>query len=215
MRQLSLFTPAELAGMRDRTASRDYSPGRDEFRREHQRHRVIGLARRHAERLRRLRSVLHKSTGEHRRARPAASSAPAPAPAVGADVPSAGERNRPDQPGLLATPLDARRSTRTRRNPRAGDHAAPSRRPASARPARAAASPRYPMSVSPAGVTCIDRKQPSGQRASHRDLRPRHAFLLVLYGDAITHVRGAPMNNTRQMALLGVYVLEAMNAARM
>ena len=53
MRQLQLFTPAELAGMRDRTASRSYSPAADEFRRIHERHRRWGLARRHAERLRR------------------------------------------------------------------------------------------------------------------------------------------------------------------
>jgi hypothetical protein len=57
MPQLSLCTPAELAGMRDRAACRDYSPGRDEFRREHEHHRVWGLARRHAERLRRRRSA--------------------------------------------------------------------------------------------------------------------------------------------------------------
>jgi len=57
MRQLSMFTLAELAGMRDRTASRNYSPDRDEFRREHERHRAWGLARRHAERLRRLRRI--------------------------------------------------------------------------------------------------------------------------------------------------------------
>jgi hypothetical protein len=47
MRQLQLFTSAELAQMRDRTASRNYSPERDEFRRQHERHRAWGLARRH------------------------------------------------------------------------------------------------------------------------------------------------------------------------
>jgi hypothetical protein len=55
MRQLQLFTPAELAGMRDRTASRNYSPEGEEFRREHARHRAWGLIQRHNERLRRLR----------------------------------------------------------------------------------------------------------------------------------------------------------------
>jgi hypothetical protein len=40
--------------MRDRTASRNYSPERDQFRREHERRRAYGLQRRHAERLRRL-----------------------------------------------------------------------------------------------------------------------------------------------------------------
>jgi hypothetical protein len=41
--------------MRDRTASRSYSPAGEEFRREHERHRAWGLTQRHAERLRRLR----------------------------------------------------------------------------------------------------------------------------------------------------------------
>ncbi|HEV7709548.1 MAG TPA: hypothetical protein VGP16_15220 [Asanoa sp.] len=40
MRQLQLFTSAELAGMRDRTAARNYSPEGEEFRREHERHRA-------------------------------------------------------------------------------------------------------------------------------------------------------------------------------
>jgi hypothetical protein len=57
MRQLQLFTTAELARMRDRTASRSYSPEAEEFRRNHERHRAWGLARRHAERLRRLREA--------------------------------------------------------------------------------------------------------------------------------------------------------------
>ncbi|REG01234.1 hypothetical protein DFJ67_7314 [Asanoa ferruginea] len=55
MRQLQFFTTTELAAMRDRTASRSYSPAGEEFRREHERHRAWGLTRRHAERLRRLR----------------------------------------------------------------------------------------------------------------------------------------------------------------
>jgi hypothetical protein len=55
MRQLQLFTTAELARMRDRTASRSYSPQAEDFRREHERHRAWGLPRRHADRLRRLR----------------------------------------------------------------------------------------------------------------------------------------------------------------
>jgi hypothetical protein len=42
MRQLQLFTTAQLATMRDRTRSRKYSPQKDEFRREHERHRDWG-----------------------------------------------------------------------------------------------------------------------------------------------------------------------------
>ena len=55
MRQLELFSRAELAGMRDRSRARNYSASRDEFRRAHERHRVWGLQRRHAERLRQIR----------------------------------------------------------------------------------------------------------------------------------------------------------------
>ena len=55
MRQLQLFTSAALAEMRDRTASRNYCPVREEFRRVHARHRDWGLAQRHGERLHRLR----------------------------------------------------------------------------------------------------------------------------------------------------------------
>ena len=55
MGQLSLFSRAELAGMRDRTRARNYSASRDEFRRDHERRRAWGLQRRHAERLRHVR----------------------------------------------------------------------------------------------------------------------------------------------------------------
>ena len=63
MRQLSMFTRAEIAGMRDRTASRTYSPAGDDFRREHERHRAWGLKRRHAECLRRSRNTSGGGTG--------------------------------------------------------------------------------------------------------------------------------------------------------
>jgi hypothetical protein len=41
--------------MRDRMRARNYSPERERFRREHERHRAWGLARRHEEKLRRIR----------------------------------------------------------------------------------------------------------------------------------------------------------------
>jgi hypothetical protein len=56
-RQLQLFTKAELAVMRDRTASRNYSAEREEFRRTHKRHRDWGLAQRYAAKTRRLRDA--------------------------------------------------------------------------------------------------------------------------------------------------------------
>ncbi|MGX6602979.1 hypothetical protein ACWKSP_12695 [Micromonosporaceae bacterium Da 78-11] len=65
MRQISMFTTAEIAGMRDRTASRNHSPSRDEFRRRHEHHRAWGLVRRHAERLR-LRQAGSSSSGPRR-----------------------------------------------------------------------------------------------------------------------------------------------------
>ena len=50
MRQLELFSRSQLSSLRDRTASRNYSVERDQFRREHQRHREWGLRQRHGRR---------------------------------------------------------------------------------------------------------------------------------------------------------------------
>jgi hypothetical protein len=52
MRQLQLFTTAQLATMRDTTKRRNYSDEAEKFRREHQRHRVWGMTQRHARKLR-------------------------------------------------------------------------------------------------------------------------------------------------------------------
>jgi hypothetical protein len=71
MRQLELFTVAELAEMRDRTRSRRYSPANEQFRREHARRRSWGLARRHAEKLRRARERRHDATQESAPLQPA------------------------------------------------------------------------------------------------------------------------------------------------
>jgi hypothetical protein len=89
VQQLQLFTRTELAGMRDRTASRNHSPGREQFRREHERHRAWGLARRHAERLRHART--------HPRHPPATStsgppSTPAPPPQTAHHLPDTRQR---------------------------------------------------------------------------------------------------------------------------
>ena len=50
MAQLEFFSRSQLSSWRDRTASRNYSPDRDQFRREHQRHREWGLRQRHGRR---------------------------------------------------------------------------------------------------------------------------------------------------------------------
>lgn len=55
MRQLSLFSRAEISSMRDRTRRRNYSAGGEEFRREHARRRAWGLQQRHARKLNWLR----------------------------------------------------------------------------------------------------------------------------------------------------------------
>src|SRR5690242_14888799 len=59
---MQLFSKTELAAMRDRTRVRRYSPAGEEFRREHERHRTWGLARRHAERLRRAHAATPPAT---------------------------------------------------------------------------------------------------------------------------------------------------------
>ncbi|WP_203817764.1 hypothetical protein, partial [Paractinoplanes ferrugineus] len=45
--QLSFFSRPVTVALRDRTRARNWSPGNDEFRREHERHRRWGLARRY------------------------------------------------------------------------------------------------------------------------------------------------------------------------
>src|SRR4051812_17646728 len=52
--QISMFSRAETAAMRDRTARRNYSPEAEAFRHEHKRHRSWGKAVRHARRIREL-----------------------------------------------------------------------------------------------------------------------------------------------------------------
>ena len=49
--QLQLFSRPATAAMRDRTQARNYSPQKEEFRRDHARRRRWGLARRHAQKL--------------------------------------------------------------------------------------------------------------------------------------------------------------------
>jgi len=144
MRQLQLFTTTELARMRDRTASRNHSPSRDQFRREHEHHRAWGLKRRHAERLRHARnhprhpptthptappqtSAASHQTQPHpldpRQAEPAQTNQPRPAPVprhctVGDDhQPSRGRTA--DRTGISRTSSTGREtSLTTRTNPR-------------------------------------------------------------------------------------------------
>ncbi|MCW2142636.1 hypothetical protein BXY51_007226 [Actinoplanes cyaneus] len=100
--QMSLFSRTELAGMRDRTLSRNYSAEAEEFRREHERHRAWGLRQRHARKL--VRSGWGASAawaavtaGEDQRREAASTVAaperpadPAPSPSAPVAAPSAG-----------------------------------------------------------------------------------------------------------------------------
>jgi hypothetical protein len=67
MRQLELFTRAQLATMRDRTRRRNYSAAAEGFRDTHQRHRAWGLTQRHNRKLSRLYGTTANASAELRR----------------------------------------------------------------------------------------------------------------------------------------------------
>lgn len=114
MRQLQLFTSAEVTAMRDRTASRRHSPRGEEFRREHERHRAWGLTQRHGRRAARLRCGVPVPTHRHRRP-PTPCGVTAVRPAATRPAPSGPDRPQPGQ-GRPAPRQDAeRRSAASRR----------------------------------------------------------------------------------------------------
>ncbi len=89
--------------MRDRTASRTYSPEREAFRRDHHRHRAWGLARRHAERLRQLRDRPHESRPAKSEQRPSPGRAGVAAPArAGVAAPARAGVAAPARAGVIA-----------------------------------------------------------------------------------------------------------------
>jgi hypothetical protein len=100
MGQLSFFSKSELAAMRDRSRSQRYSPASEQFRREHARHRDWGLARRHAEKLRRVRGGMPSAPAadEHRED---AAPGPLPVPPLETAAEQAGERE-PDADRAVA-----------------------------------------------------------------------------------------------------------------
>jgi hypothetical protein len=140
MRQLQLFTSAALAGMRDRTASRNYSPARDEFRREHERHRAWGLTQRHGARLRRLRDsrCASRKAGlhQHRRQVGTQVAPPSPAPPTSLEQEKCPAHSRPAR-----NPANAR--THLEQTSAGGTAVTPSI-PRSDRNAHAARPRRYP-----------------------------------------------------------------------
>lgn len=158
MRQLQLFTRAELAAMRDHTRRRDYSPEADEFRRDHQRRRAAGLKQRHAQRSRRLRDgdlVPHNGFLVHRHRVPAAAG---PLPSA----PSAADPSRLATGAVSPAPLPpAGRAGKpmTDPDPRAAGASRPAAHPV--RPAVSTAAHRE--NEQPAGPSTAPETQPRTQ----------------------------------------------------
>ena len=95
---MSLFDRATTTAMRDRTRSRNYSPERDEFRRDHERRRYWGLQRRHAEKLRRLHGGPTPPTA------PPDQPLPTPAPPPAVPTAAAAPTSPPAFPAAAAVP---------------------------------------------------------------------------------------------------------------
>jgi len=135
VRQLSLFDRATTTAMRDRTKSRNYSPERDEFRRDHERRRYWGLKRRHAEKLRRLHGDPTPPTTVPDQPRPTPPPPAVPAPAVPAPAATTPPPASPDPamrtpqpahprvntPPVAATPTAAQSATGKRIQPSRGE----------------------------------------------------------------------------------------------
>ena len=119
-RQIQLFTRPAIAAMRDRTKARNYSPEREEFRRDHARRRRWGLARRHAQKLCRLHGCSREcaEVGLHDHGE-AAAPLIWPGEATGAQRPSTPALDRDVAPGVTC-----RRATRAPAEP-----SSPARRP--------------------------------------------------------------------------------------
>ncbi|XVV11362.1 hypothetical protein ACQP2X_42060 [Actinoplanes sp. CA-131856] len=64
--QLGLFSREQINTMRDRTPSRNWSPDKDAFRREHERRRKWGPAQRHGFTLLRLKREAQRRATEAR-----------------------------------------------------------------------------------------------------------------------------------------------------
>lgn len=138
MRQLQFFTSSEMARMRDRTAARNYSPERDEFRRVHKGHRDWGLVRRYAAKQERLRAeagtqppaaVSARSTSPRVEPGPVARE-PVLSPAGARQPTDSVDRPRGGRSLASSSPREARDHAEAadRQQPEAGAHADPSDR---------------------------------------------------------------------------------------
>jgi hypothetical protein len=168
-RQLQFFTRSQVAEMRDRTASRSYSPEGEAFRREHERHRAWGLDRRHAEKLRRGRASSRASQQAHRAGdRPQAQTLPSREreahPAPSRRVPSAqGMSSHTDGPSGPGKP--ARASRVVAQESRNGSAQAGRPRPSSINPRTSLRTHQPPPAPAPTA-----RPGTGPAQASHRIL---------------------------------------------
>ena len=154
MTQLQLFSRSEVAAMRDRSRSRNYSAEGEEFRRAHARHRSWGLARRHARKLCRLhgRSAECSAVGLHE-------SADVP-PLI---WPAGATRERPPSESAESRDATAKRAQPPDRRHR-DDRTAPADQPTPTTRAEAFVPPE---SAEPA-----ERTGPANRRAPTEETRP-------------------------------------------
>ncbi|MDR7326200.1 hypothetical protein J2S44_006450 [Catenuloplanes niger] len=154
MRQLQLFTSSELATMRDRTASRNCSAVRDEFRKVQQERRYWGKRRGHIERLRRECGYSHVEAveavdGVRRRPAPARGHAP-----TGPRMPS------PDRT------LSASRAPAREREPRTPQTLSPDHGPSAPQTPSPGHAPSAPQTPPPGHAPSAPQTPPPGHAPS-------------------------------------------------
>jgi hypothetical protein len=179
MRQLQLFTTAQLATMRDRTARRNYSPANEEFRREHERHRAWGLTQRHAEKLRRIRAASHGRRPPASEKGPAESTRPS-----GPSRPPEASRVIRAQPPAPGTPRASSSQVLTRPAGHAGAQTSEQQHNEQPDPPEAA----HPVQPHHVGMPPTGRNSPGAtkpHRAVNRNGKSRA-------GSATKHRRGRP-----------------------
>jgi hypothetical protein len=156
----TLFGRDELSRMRDRTTRRNYSPEVDAFRRDHQRRRDHGKARRHAERI--YRAFRETCDDE-------APPVPPPRDPTGKppQVPAPPDplRRQPTPGGQLRKAQDPDRQPR----PPAGSPVAPADSPADP----AVAPPRRPQAASAHRPHQPNTHTPQTRRSWHASVRSR------------------------------------------
>ena len=194
--QLSLFTRPATAAMRDRTKARNYSPEKEEFRRDHACRRRWGLARRHAQKLCRThgcsRECAEVGLHDHSEAVP---------PLIWPDEASCAQRPPTAAPsrgvpiGRAATSAPAgRQSQRTPRPHATPDPATPTEPAGQGEPADQTEPTSHVEPKSPANQATPAQSTGRPQAACRRRSASQHEPSL----NAVTHPRsGSPPRNTR------------------